>query len=164
MKDNKNNKNNNNSSIPKIVLITNIDWRIHNSILSGLWVGMFGYSWYKPKEFLVVLIALHTSSQLGSDVSEIGSMPSNAVRGSGRGLGGAGSCWRSFQVSCFFQTARPVALISSSGSTEGWKQDGLWEVSLGEGISCSSSSSNVLSTSIAAMSIATDASYKEWWV
>ena len=50
---------------------------------------MFGYSQYKPKEFLVVLIALHMSSQLGSDVSEIGSMPSNAVRGSGRGLGSA---------------------------------------------------------------------------
>ena len=85
---------------------------------------MFGYSRYKPKELHVVLIALHTTSQLGSDVSEIGSMPSNAVRGSGRGLGGAGSCWRSFQVSRFFRTVRPAALISGSGSTEDWEWGG----------------------------------------
>lgn len=101
------------------------------SVLSGLWLGMFGYSRYKPKELYVVFIALHTTSELASEVSESGSMPSKEVRGSGRGLGGAGSCWRSFQVNRFFRTARPAALISGSGTAEDWKWERFWEVSMG---------------------------------
>ena len=49
------------------------------SVLSGLWVGMFGYSRYNPKELMVLLIALHTTSE--SDVWE--------MMDSGRGQGGS---------------------------------------------------------------------------